>query len=91
MNARVTLYSRPGCHLCEEMKAALAPARKKLAFVFEEVDIDSDPELARKYGESIPVLAIEDRVAFKTRLTLEAFLEKFARIVAEERGGIADA
>lgn len=83
MSARLTLYSRPGCHLCEEMKAALAPASRRVRFTLEEINIDSDPELVRLYGESIPVLAINGKVAFKVKLTTEAFLEKFARIVAQ--------
>lgn len=84
---RITLYSRPGCHLCEEMKRAIAPARKREAFDWEEVDIDGDPELVSRYGESIPVLAINGKVAFKVRLTLEEFLVKFQRIVTDPAGG----
>ena len=50
------LYSRPGCHLCEELEAELAPLIEGRAVV-EIVDISDDPGLERRYGLRIPVLA----------------------------------
>lgn len=69
----LTIYSRPGCHLCDEMKevvgrvARTAPKPVTLA----EVDISSDPELERRYGLEIPVLAVNGRKAAKYRVTEE--------------------
>jgi glutaredoxin len=61
----VTLYSRPGCHLCDEMKGALA-AR---GYAVTEVNIDTNRELKRQYGWDIPVAVLDDgRVLAKHRL-----------------------
>ncbi len=85
MCARIplVLYTRAGCHLCEEMKEVIFRALPRAPFTLEERDIDRDPELASRYGQSIPVLEIAGRVAFKGRMTVEAFERKFARIARE--------
>lgn len=56
----LSLYSRPGCHLCEEMEAELQPLLADRA-VIETVDISNDPGLERRYGIRIPVLADGDQ------------------------------
>jgi hypothetical protein len=53
---RLTLLGRAWCHLCDDMRNALAPLAAKQPFELEVVDIDGDPELERRYGEDIPVL-----------------------------------
>jgi glutaredoxin len=65
------LYTRPGCHLCDDMKATIQRvARASLdPIAIEEIDISSDPELERRYGEEIPVLLVEGRKAAKYRIT----------------------
>jgi len=80
---RVVLYTRPGCHLCDEMKAALRGCHVRPSFDLEEVDIETDPELLERFERSIPVLEIAGRVAFKGRLTPETFRRKYARILGE--------
>ncbi len=72
---QVTLYSRPGCGLCEEMKEQLEALRSRAAFTLAEVNIDHDPELRRLYGEKIPVLAIDGEEAFHYRLDPGRFLK----------------
>jgi glutaredoxin len=69
--AQLTLYSRPGCHLCDEMKAVVARLAETIAVDLEEVDISTDPELERRYGVEIPVLLIDGRLAAKYRVTAE--------------------
>ena len=64
----------------EEMKKVLERAAERVRFELEVVDIESDPELRRLYGESIPVLAVNGRNAFKARMSLPEFLEKFRRM-----------
>jgi glutaredoxin len=76
---RVVLYSKPGCHLCEVMKADLKRAKAGARYELTEVDIESDPELTERFALSIPVLEIEGRVAFKGKLTPEAFIRKLDR------------
>lgn len=57
----VTVYTRAGCHLCEEALTQLRPLADELGFRIEEVDIESDDVLHRRYLERIPVIALEGR------------------------------
>ena len=57
MPGDLTVYSRHGCHLCEEMIAALQEMQGRFRFGIAVVDVDSDPELVSRYGEKLPVLA----------------------------------
>jgi glutaredoxin len=62
--ARVTLYTRPGCHLCEDARAVVAQVCAELAESFDEVDITAGPDaerLTRRYGEEIPVTLVDGR------------------------------
>jgi len=52
----VTLYSRPGCHLCEAAKAAIHPLLEEFGATLHEINIDGDPVLTERYGWDIPVL-----------------------------------
>ena len=56
--ATVTLYGKPGCCLCDDARAELAELARRLGFEVEEVDVSVDPELHRRYGERIPVVAV---------------------------------
>jgi glutaredoxin len=76
--ARVTLYTRKRCCLCDDAKAVLHAARAKAQFDYEEVDIDLDPELVRRYNDEVPVIAINGVKAFKYRLDMKEFLKKLA-------------
>ena len=62
------LYSRPQCHLCDEMKVVIDQVRADYDLRLSEVDIDTDPELQRKYTNDIPVLLVNDMPAFRWRL-----------------------
>ena len=53
--AVVTLYSKPGCHLCEEARDVLLRVQKTQPFELAEVNIQGDPALLAEYGEQIPV------------------------------------
>jgi glutaredoxin len=57
---QVTLYSKPGCHLCEDARALLESMAPRHPLRIEEVDIRSDPGLFRKYDIRIPVIAFAD-------------------------------
>ena len=57
----VTLYGRPGCHLCDEARAALERVRCRAPFMLEEVDITADDALHARYLERIPVIALDGR------------------------------
>ena len=61
MTARITLYSRPGCHLCDDARVVIEKVCAELATAYDEIDIDSDPELLRRFGEEIPVTFVDGR------------------------------
>jgi len=61
----VVLYGRPGCHLCEDALAVLERVRERTPFAFEQVDIESDEALFKRYLERIPVVTIDSRETFE--------------------------
>ena len=69
----VTLYTRPGCHLCEEAKAAMAPLLQEFGGTLREVNIDEDPELRERHGWDVPVIFLGARKVAKHRVDLEQF------------------
>ena len=64
----VTLYSRPGCHLCEEAKAQIAPLLKEFGARLTEINIDEDPELRARYDYDVPVIFLGARKVGKHRV-----------------------
>jgi len=69
----VTVYTRPGCHLCEEAKTAVAPLLREFGAVLREVNIENDAVLEERYGSDIPVIFLGARKAAKHRLDVEQF------------------
>ena len=69
----ITLYTRPGCHLCEEAKAAIEPLVEEFGARLREVNIDEDRDLTDRYGWDIPVLFVGTRKVAKHRVNLEQF------------------
>jgi len=70
---RVIIYSKPGCHLCDEAKAIIQNAGCDDRFTLGEVNIESDEELLRKYKYDIPVVMIDGVECFRHRVNLEDF------------------
>ena len=60
----VTLYGKAGCHLCDEAREALRSVRLEREFELQEVDVSLDPVLHRRYGERIPVVAVDGEDLF---------------------------
>ena len=58
---RVTLYSRPGCHLCDDARAVIERVCADLGEEYVELSIDDDPALQERYGEEIPVTLVDGR------------------------------
>ena len=58
---RVTLYTRPGCHLCDDARAVIASVCADLGESFDEVDITTDDELEDRFGEDIPVTFVDGK------------------------------
>jgi glutaredoxin len=69
----VIVYSRPGCHLCDEAKHAIDSAGCEDQFTFAEINIESDPELLNKYQYDIPVVTIDGAEAFRHRVNAAEF------------------
>jgi glutaredoxin len=64
----ITLYTRPGCHLCEDAKALIEPMLNEFGVTLREVNIDEDAVLRQRYGTDIPVIFIGSRKAAKHRV-----------------------
>lgn len=69
----VIIYSRPGCHLCDEAKQTIEAAGCPGEYTLDEINIESDADLLSRYQYDIPVITINGVEAFRHRLTPEAF------------------
>ena len=69
----VTIYSRPGCHLCEEAKTQIAPLLGEFGALLTEINIDEDAELRARYNYDVPVIFLGARKAAKHRVDLAQF------------------
>jgi len=61
----VTLYGKPGCHLCDDAREVVERVRAEHPFELREVDVSLDPGLHREYGERIPVLELDGEELFE--------------------------
>jgi glutaredoxin len=61
----VVMYTRQGCHLCEQAWQQLEQAQHQYHFALQQVDVDADTELVREYGECVPVVVVNGRVRFR--------------------------
>ena len=61
MSARVTLYTRVGCHLCEAAREVVQRVCADLGEAFDEVDIDTDPQLRQRFTDEVPVTFVDGR------------------------------
>jgi glutaredoxin len=69
----VTLYTRPGCHLCEEAKRIIEPLLVEFGAWLREVNIEGDAVLTERFGWDIPVVFVGSRKAAKHRVEREQF------------------
>ena len=65
---RIDIYSRPGCHLCDDAKAVIEQYRSAYAMELQSINVETDPELESRYGNDIPVVWINGREAFRHRV-----------------------
>ena len=77
----LTIYSRPGCHLCTDMRLVIERTVRQLNVParIEEINIANDPELEARYGLEIPVLLVNGKKAAKYRVTEEKLIRLIAR------------
>jgi glutaredoxin len=78
--ALVTLYGKPGCHLCDDAREAVERVRARHPFELREVDVSLDPELNREYGERIPVLALNGEELFDFFVEEAVLVERLCRV-----------
>ncbi len=83
--AHVIIYSRPGCHLCNEAKQAIQASQCFDEYTLDEINIESDPDLLRRYRYDIPIISINGIEAFRHKITADAFRERL-RISNKEAG-----
>jgi glutaredoxin len=83
----VTLYGRPGCHLCEDARAVLVNVRERFPFTLQEVDIEDDEKLLARYLELIPVVCIDGVEAFRF-FVAQGELERRLRLREAQAGQI---
>ena len=78
----VTLYTRPGCHLCDEVRQAILGLRDELPpFELREVNIDQDEDLMARYLERIPGVAVEGEVVAELELKLDVLRAKLDTVL----------
>ena len=78
----LTLYTRPGCHLCDDLKEILLRVRRRQAFELREVDISGDPALERRYGHDIPVLLLDGVETARHRIDEADLIRRLTRAQA---------
>jgi hypothetical protein len=78
------LLTRPDCHLCQQMRVDVDRMLAGEPHTWEEVDVDSDDELARRWSDSIPVLFVNGRLFAKMRLPKLAARLRLLRAAAGE-------
>jgi glutaredoxin len=61
VTARVTLYSRPSCHLCDDARVLIDQVCSELGESFVEVSIAGDPDLERRFGHEVPVTFVDGK------------------------------
>jgi glutaredoxin len=67
----VVLYTRVGCHLCEEAERTLRQEQAATPFELELVDVDRDPRLVRRYGVRVPVVAVDGEELFEYEVPVD--------------------
>jgi glutaredoxin len=75
VKAKVVIYSRPGCHLCDAARQNIDGAACDADYSLEIINIESDPALLRKYKNDIPVVTINGVETFKHRVDSNLFKE----------------
>jgi glutaredoxin len=75
---RFRLYTRRGCHLCEDAWQILDEQRRRYGFVLEAVDVDTDPDLTAHFGERVPVVTVNGKERFRGGVA-PALLERLLR------------
>ncbi len=76
----VTLYGKPGCHLCDDAREVVERVRAEHPFELREVDVSLDPGLHREYGERIPVLELDGEELFEFHVDGPALAQRVDKV-----------
>ena len=79
MSRHLTLYTRRHCCLCDEMKEIIETVARGIRLEVDEIDVDSSPQLAEAFGAEVPVLFIDQRKAFKYRVSARELRKRLGR------------
>jgi len=79
---KLTLYGKPGCHLCDDARRAVERATAGRDLVLEHVDVSRDPTLNARYGQRIPVLEIDGEMAFELFIDAGVLQRRLDRVDA---------
>lgn len=79
MSPRITLYGKPGCHLCDDARLVVEAVCAETGESFEEVDITTSRDLMERYGEQIPVTFVDGRQHDFWRVSPERLRSALAR------------
>jgi glutaredoxin len=78
----LTLYGKPGCHLCDDARAVVREALAGRDVALREVDVTLDPALERRYGERIPVLAVDGEELFDYVVDPDVLRERLDKVAS---------
>ncbi len=82
-----TLYTRAGCHLCEDAWELLRREQERFGFTLTTVDVDADPRLVEQHGDCVPVVAVNGKVYFRGRVNPVLLARLLYAEAARERPG----
>ena len=77
---RIDIYSRPGCHLCDQARAAIEQFRETYTMVLRTINVETSADLEKRYGEDIPVVFVNGAEAFRHRVD-RAELERKLKVL----------
>ena len=82
---QVLLYSRSGCHLCDQVESVLLDLKKQYCFTIKIIDIDQFSELYELYNETIPVECIDEKIVAKATVNLVDLQKTFDSIARHSK------
>jgi len=86
----ITLYSRAQCGCCRKASEILSAYQRRYRFRIEEIDIDTDPELAAQYDTEVPVVVVDGKVRFRGQVN-PVLLERLLIAAGRQGAGSAEA
>jgi len=75
---RIRMYTRAGCHLCDEAWGMLVEFRRQYGFELDTADVDTDSDLTARYGDWVPVVAVNGKDRFRGRINRALFVRLLA-------------